>query len=82
MSTKSFQGDGHNLKSLLLKKVEWKKDNDNKMILKELNGNDSEITLKADLVLLAMGFLHPKKDKLIKDLGIKLDDREMFMRMK
>ncbi len=75
VSTKSFQGDGHNLKSLLLKKVEWKKDNDNKMILKELNGNDSEITLKADLVLLAMGFLHPKKDKLIKDLGIKLDDR-------
>ena len=45
------------------------------MTLKELDGHDSEITLKADLVLLAMGFLHPKKDKLIKDLGIKLDDR-------
>lgn len=75
VSTKSFQGDGHNLKSMLLKKVEWKKDNDNKMTLKELDGHDSEITLKADLVLLAMGFLHPKKDKLIKDLGIKLDDR-------
>ena len=45
------------------------------MILKESKGPDSEITLKADLVLLAMGFLHPKKDKLIEDLGIKLDDR-------
>ena len=75
VSTKSFQGDGHNLKSLLLKKVEWEKDKDNRMILKESNGPESEITLKADLVLLAMGFLHPKKDKLIEDLGIKLDDR-------
>ena len=75
VSTKSFQGDGHNLKSMLLKKVEWEKDKDNRMILKESNGPESEITLKADLVLLAMGFLHPKKDKLIKDLGIKLDDR-------
>ena len=75
VSTKSFQGDGHNLKSMLLKKVEWEKDKDNRMILKESNGPESEITLKADLVLLAMGFLHPKKDKLIEDLGIKLDDR-------
>ena len=39
------------------------------MILEESKGSKSEITLKADLVLLAMGFLHPKKDKLIKDLG-------------
>ena len=75
VSTKSFQGDGEKLKSLILKKVKWEKDKNNKMILKESKGPDSEITLKADLVLLAMGFLHPKKDKLIEDLGIKLDDR-------
>ena len=30
VSTKSFQGDGKNLKSLILKKVEWKKDKSNK----------------------------------------------------
>ena len=41
------------------------------MTLKESKGPKSEIILKADLVLLAMGFLHPKKDKLIEDLGIK-----------
>ena len=75
VSTKSFQGDGKKLKSLILKKVEWEKDKNNKMILKESKGPDSEIVLKSDLVLLAMGFLHPKKDKLIEDLGIKLDHR-------
>ena len=75
VSTKSFQGDGKNLTSVLLKKVEWKKNNNGKMILEESKGNKSEITLKADLVLLAMGFLHPKKNKLIKDLGLELDKK-------
>ena len=75
VSTKSFQGDGKNLASLVLKKVEWQKDENNKMTLKETQGPNSEIKLKADLVLLAMGFLHPKKDKLINDLGLELDNR-------
>ena len=75
VSTKSFQGDGKNLKSVLLNKVEWKKNNNGKMILEESKGNKSKISLKADLVLLAMGFLHPKKNKLIKDLGLELDKR-------
>ena len=56
-------------------KGQWKKDKSNKMILNECDGPESEIVLKADLVLLAMGFLHPRKDKLIKDLGIELNDR-------
>ena len=43
--------------------------------LKDLKGSHSEIDIKADLVLLAMGFLHPKKDKLIEKLGLDLDER-------
>jgi glutamate synthase (NADPH/NADH) small chain len=35
---------------------------------------DSEKELKADLVLLAMGFIHPVHDGMIKDLKIELDD--------
>ena len=35
----------------------------------------SEFTLKADLVLLAMGFLGPVQDGMIKDLGLDLDPR-------
>ena len=75
VSTKSFQGDGKNLKSVILNKVEWKKNKNGKMMLEESKGNKSKISLKADLVLLAMGFLHPKKNKLIKDLGLELDKR-------
>ena len=46
VSTKSFQGDGHNLKSLLLKKVEWEKDKDNRMILKESMDLSPKLPLK------------------------------------
>jgi glutamate synthase (NADPH) small chain len=35
----------------------------------------SEFTLKADLVLLAMGFLSPVKDGMLEELGVKLDAR-------
>jgi len=31
--------------------------------------------LKADLVLLAMGFIHPLQDGMLKNLGVKLDTR-------
>ena len=48
VSTKSFEGDGKDLKSLILKKVEWEKDSNNNMTLKESKGPKSEITLKAD----------------------------------
>ena len=35
----------------------------------------SEFTLKADLVLLAMGFLSPVRDGMLEELGVKLDGR-------
>jgi glutamate synthase (NADPH/NADH) small chain len=75
VSTKSFGGDGKKLQSLKLKKVEWVKDDDGKFLLQDSKGKNSEITLKADLVLLAMGFVHPKKNNLINDLGVSLDNR-------
>jgi glutamate synthase (NADPH/NADH) small chain len=36
---------------------------------------DTEFTLKADLVLLAMGFVSPVRDGLLADLGVALDNR-------
>ena len=41
--------------------------------MKEIPG--SEFTLKADLVLLAMGFVHPVHEGLLTELGPKLDAR-------
>jgi glutamate synthase (NADPH) small chain len=40
---------------------------------KEIPG--TEFDLKADLVLLAMGFVHPVHDGMLKNLGLKLDGR-------
>ncbi len=36
---------------------------------------DSEFTMEVDLVLLAMGFLHPVHTGLVEGLGVELDDR-------
>lgn len=41
--------------------------------MKPVKGSDFE--LKADLVLLAMGFVHPVKEGMIEDLGVDLDQR-------
>jgi glutamate synthase (NADPH) small chain len=41
--------------------------------MKEIPG--TEFDLKADLVLLAMGFVHPVHDGMLKNLGVKLDQR-------
>ena len=75
VSTKTFEGDKNKVKELRLKKVEWTKNENGKIQLDELKGKSSEISPKADLVLLAMGFLHPVKDNLIKNLDLSLDDR-------
>ena len=75
VATKIFEGDGKKVKRLKLKKIEWTKHTDGKIKMIESKGNGSEISLKADLVLLAMGFLHAKKDRLINDSGIDLDKR-------
>jgi glutamate synthase (NADPH/NADH) small chain len=39
----------------------------------------SEFVLPADLVLLAMGFVHPVHDGLVTDLGVRLDPRGNVM---
>ncbi len=75
VATKSFEGDGTKVKGLKLKKIQWDENGDGKMEMSEMRGKDSEISLQADLVLLAMGFLHPIKDKLIENSGLVLDDR-------
>ena len=75
VSTKLFEGYKNKVSSLRLKKVKWEKNKNGQLELTDLKGSHSEIDIKADLVLLAMGFLHPKKDKLIEKLGLDLDER-------
>jgi len=54
-------------------RVEWLKGADGRMTMRELP--DSEFTLKADLVLLAMGFLGPRRPGLLEQAGVALDAR-------
>jgi glutamate synthase (NADPH/NADH) small chain len=56
-----------------LVRVDWVKDDAGAWQLKELD--NTRFTLKADLVLLAMGFTGPVRDRLLIDLDVALDDR-------
>jgi glutamate synthase (NADPH/NADH) small chain len=68
--TKSFEGANGNVSKLNCVKVEWLKDENGKMRMVEIEG--SVFSFEADLVLLAMGFVHPIHEGLIKDLNINL----------
>jgi len=70
--TKKLSGKGK-VETLHAVRVEWAKGADGRMSMREVAG--SEFELKADLVLLAMGFLGPVKPGLLEQLGVKLDGR-------
>ncbi|MFO1082906.1 MAG: FAD-dependent oxidoreductase, partial [Reyranellaceae bacterium] len=54
-------------------RVEWAKGADGRMAMRDVEG--SRFELKADLVLLAMGFLGPRKPGLLDQAGVALDGR-------
>jgi glutamate synthase (NADPH/NADH) small chain len=72
VSTKRFVGENGAVKKLIAAKVEWTT-NDGKQVMAEVPG--SEFELNADLVLIAMGFVHPVHAGLVSELGLDLDAR-------
>jgi glutamate synthase (NADPH) small chain len=68
VQTKAFRGAGGTVKALVAVRVDWK---DGK--LHDVPG--SEFELKADLVLFAMGYVHPVHTGMLDDLGVKYDAR-------
>ncbi len=71
--TKEFSGTkkGH-VEKLHAVRIEWgEPDATGRRAMKEIPG--SEFTLECDLVLLALGFLHPEHDTAVKDLELELD---------
>ena len=54
-------------------RIEWVKDPDGRFAMQEIAG--SAFTLKADLVLLAMGFLGPRRPGLVEQSGVEIDPR-------
>jgi glutamate synthase (NADPH/NADH) small chain len=68
VQTKEFRGEGGKVKALVACRVEWR---DGK--LQELPGTDFEI--KTDLVLFAMGYVHPVHRGMLDELGVRYDAR-------
>ena len=73
VATKAFHGENGAVSSLELVRNEWSNGSDGQMSMAEVPGSKFEI--EADLVLLAMGFLHPTYEGMLKDSGVKLDGR-------
>ena len=71
--TKSFSGDSEQVQRLHAVRVDWTRGEDGRFQMSEIPG--SEFTVEADLVLLAMGFLHPEHDGMLEQLGVALDGR-------
>jgi len=74
VATKKFESDANgNVKAAHIVQVEWTKDDTGRWQMAEVAG--TEEVLKADLVLLAMGFVHPVHEGMLQDLGVDLDGR-------
>lgn len=72
--TKSFSGKNGRVAELSAVRVEWgAPDESGRPVMKEVAG--SEFSIGVDLVLLAMGFVHPEHEGLVADLGVELDGR-------
>jgi glutamate synthase (NADPH/NADH) small chain len=72
--TKSFSGPNGRVERLHALRLELgPPDSTGRSAMQEIPG--SEFEMETDLVLLALGFLHPQHDGMLKDLGVDLDAR-------
>ena len=74
MTTEFVGDDDGNVRELKAVRIEWKVwEEGGRPAPEAIEG--SEFSIKADLVLLAMGFLHPQHDGLLDELGVNYDER-------
>jgi glutamate synthase (NADPH/NADH) small chain len=72
--TKRFEGGSGEVERLHCVRLEWgPPDASGRSAMREVPG--SEFVIPTELVLLAMGFVHPVHEGLVKDLGLRLDPR-------
>ena len=71
--TKSFSGSNGHVEKLHGVRVDWSPGDDGRPQMHEVPG--SEFELETELVLLAMGFLHPEHKGMLEQLGVELDGR-------
>ncbi len=74
VATKEFIGDEKgNLKAIIMVDLEWKVVDHRPAQFVEIKGSERKVP--CELALLAMGFVHPQHDGLIKELELELDER-------
>ncbi len=71
--TKSFSGSNGRVEKLHAVRVEWTPGENGRYNMEEAPGSEFEV--ETDLVLLAMGFLHPQHEGMLTQLGVELDAR-------
>ncbi|MDX2144499.1 MAG: glutamate synthase subunit beta [Rhodospirillaceae bacterium] len=71
VATKAFVGKDGRVTGLRMASVEWRKGEGGRMTMADVAGSEHEI--KADLVLLAMGFVHPVQEGLLAELATARD---------
>ena len=71
--TKRALGRNGRVEALECVRVEWMQGSDGRWAMQEMPNSSFE--LKADLVLLAMGFLGPRQAGMVEQAGVKLDPR-------
>lgn len=72
LNTVAFKGSNGKVEEVLVEEVNWEKDSNGRFSM--IPTGKTEI-IKADLVFLALGFIHPVHEGLLKELGVKLDAR-------
>ena len=72
--TKSFSGHNGHVSKLHAVRLDWgPPDESGRPAMREVPGSEFEV--ETELVLLAMGFVHPERQGLLADLGVELDPR-------
>ncbi|MBP1663944.1 MAG: glutamate synthase small subunit, partial [Bacteroidetes bacterium] len=72
LNTLEFKGKNGQVKEVVVEEVEWKKDENGRFTM--ISTGKTE-TIKADLVFLALGFIHPVHEGLLTELGVAYDSR-------
>lgn len=73
VTTKRFIGENGKVTAIECVRVNWEQAENGQWCMEEVAG--SEFTLKADVVFLAMGFVHPVHEGMLQELAIAKDER-------
>jgi glutamate synthase (NADPH/NADH) small chain len=72
VATQAIEGENGQAKRIHCVRLDWRQEG-GRWVMHEVPG--SEFELRADLILLAMGFVHPIHEGLLGDLGVEFDER-------